>query len=351
MIVHPAFTFGDEEIEGFWTAKFEASMVEENLSTIANNNVIDKTVRILPNVDSWKYIQMGNAFKVSLNMKENNIYRFPNEIDTHLVKNNEWGAVTYLSVSQYGKVPAKNTSGVTQEPPSGENTEEIFYSYTGAGDYIANIIQSTTGNITGIYDMNGGVWEYVAAYWDNGSDSIQEYGTQDIFPNNKLNSKYSKYFDVYEVGDTEKQEGKEIWDIKSTEGNEKSYQIAKDRVDLMKNVKGDAISEAMDEWSYYGRYANAYNSYGVQYGPYEFLAWLRPTIDSDGKIVDIGETTLWNYGVSLYGNDNILIGTYYFPFLFRGGDNWSGNYTGLFDSSGWYGRADRGVSFRVVICV
>ena len=71
MIVHPGFNFGDEEIEGIWVAKFEASMAEENLNTEANNNVTDKTIRILPNKESWRYIQEGNILKVCLNMKEN----------------------------------------------------------------------------------------------------------------------------------------------------------------------------------------------------------------------------------------------------------------------------------------
>ena len=57
MIVHPAFTFGDQELTGFWVAKFEASMAEENLETTENNNVTNKTIKVLPGKESWRYIQ------------------------------------------------------------------------------------------------------------------------------------------------------------------------------------------------------------------------------------------------------------------------------------------------------
>ena len=77
MIVHPAFTFGGEELKGIWVAKFEASMEEENLNTEANNDVTTKTIKVVPNKVTWRYIREGNAFKNCLNMKEklNYIYK------------------------------------------------------------------------------------------------------------------------------------------------------------------------------------------------------------------------------------------------------------------------------------
>ena len=177
MIVHPAFTFGDEEIEGFWTAKFEASMAEENLNTEENNNVTDKTIKVLPNSITWRNIQIGNIFKNCLKMKENSIYKFSKSVDTHQMKNLEWGAVSYLSASQYGIVPTENKAGETYD-------EDIYKVYAAGKDYINNISQSTTGNVTGIYDMNGGAWEYVAAYWDDDSGNLEEFGTEEIFSQN-----------------------------------------------------------------------------------------------------------------------------------------------------------------------
>ena len=89
MIVHPAFTYDGKPLKGIWVAKFEASMAEENLNTTTNNNTDTKTVKIVPNSDTWRYIDIGNCFKVSLNMKDKDIYKLPENADTHLMKNSE----------------------------------------------------------------------------------------------------------------------------------------------------------------------------------------------------------------------------------------------------------------------
>ena len=59
-IVHPAFEFGGEQLAGIWSAKFEASMAESNNNTVTNNNTTNKTLKIVPNAESWRYIQVGN---------------------------------------------------------------------------------------------------------------------------------------------------------------------------------------------------------------------------------------------------------------------------------------------------
>ena len=338
MIVHPAFTFGGEELKGIWVAKFEASMEEENLNTIANNDVTNKTIKVVPNKVTWRYIREGNIFKNCLNMKENEKYKLPENADTHQMKNSEWGAVSYLSASQYGKIPAKNDLAESYT----ENGQTKYREYAGEKDYIANVNQSTTGNATGIYDMNGGAWEYVAAYWDNGTSYLGTNGTEDIFQKNadnyyELKKEYIKYFDKYEVGELEKTQGATIWNMKNTEGNKKSYEIAKDRVNLMKNIKGDAMFEAINESSYYGRYGKATTQNGKEYAKFNYQTWLKPTIDSEGNLIDTGEGILWQYGRGLYGDDYTLVGTYNLPFVLRGGIWGSGAATGVFASYSLYG--------------
>ena len=357
MIVHPAFTFGGEELKGIWVAKFEASMEEENLNTTANNDVTNKTIKVVPNKVTWRYIREGNIFKNCLNMKENEKYKLPENADTHQMKNSEWGAVSYLSASQYGKIPAKNDLAESYT----ENGQTKYREYAGEKDYIANVNQSTTGNATGIYDMNGGAWEYVVAYWDNGTSYLGTNGTEDIFQKNaenyyELKAEYIKYFDKYEVGELEKTQGATIWNMKNTEGNQKSYKIAKDRVNLMKNIKGDAMFEAINEWSYYGRYGNKYtvtNADGskTEYAEFNYQAWLKPTIDSEGNLTDTGEGTLWQYGRGLYGDDNTLVGTYNLPFVRRGGDWNNGTATGVFASDGDYGNPGNSKRFSSCGCV
>ena len=193
---HPAFTFGDEELTGFWFGKFENSLD-------SSNNIIIK-----PDVLSWNNHTISTAFEYSRKMElQNNIYGFSsiataynsngeltndtNNFDTHMLKNMEWGAVAYLTQSKYGHC----TDGVCSEiyiNNSGRKDGDTWYdTYTGrsggaAGGSTSNkaygsysyddclissnnsktvkssgsgVGASTTGNIYGIYDMSGGLWD------------------------------------------------------------------------------------------------------------------------------------------------------------------------------------------------
>ena len=53
---------------------------------------------IKPNVTSWRYINVSNAFNVGLKMNDDgNRYGFSHHVDTHMMKNSEWAIVAYLS--------------------------------------------------------------------------------------------------------------------------------------------------------------------------------------------------------------------------------------------------------------
>ena len=324
-IVHPAFTFGGERLTGIWSAKFEASMAETNNNTVADNNVTTKTVKIVPNAESWRYIQVGKCFTNCLNMKSNSIYGISNSADTHLMKNNEWGAITYLTVSQYGQTPTKNVSGTKYGTV---NELDQYHSYSAEGDYKTNVSQSTTGNITGIYDMNGGAWEFVAAYWDNGNGNLSGQGTSTYFENNKLKEEYTKYWDKYEVSQEEiNQMNAGLWNKDNTYNNIRKS-ITDDRYNLMKDIKGDALYEVINTYSYYGKKTD---------GNYE---WGMDLSYSSGQ-----------YGRTYYNDDYALIGNISLPFLRRGGDWWTGPRAGVFASHGNYGNASYGSGFRLVVVV
>ena len=79
---HPAFTFGEEEIEGFLIGKFELTGTISDITT-------------KPDLSSFETNIM--------NMKNSsNSYGFNTSTDTHMIKNMEWGAVAYLYHSKYG---------------------------------------------------------------------------------------------------------------------------------------------------------------------------------------------------------------------------------------------------------
>ena len=188
---HPAFTFGDEELEGIWVGKFETSgtatspTIKPGVVSLINLNVkefFDTNLKFAGG------IMDSNTGVVSFS--GNNTYGLTSNIDTHMMKNTEWGAVAYLSQSKYGKMGNPNYS---------ENDKEIYinanydnycgYSTGGVSikpnelNYFYNdrlcetwsydcplekvigkgVGASTTGTIYGIYDMSGGSSEYVMA--------------------------------------------------------------------------------------------------------------------------------------------------------------------------------------------
>lgn len=202
---HPAFTFGTTELAGIWVAKFEPTASEGLANIDEGDNVTTKTVKILPNVQSWRNISIGNAYQVSRNMETNSVYGWGtsgNGIDTHVMKNSEWGAVTYLSKSIYGKNteeiwinPADNyTTGCAGDSVSSSPTTGCLRTYETPNGVKA----SSTGTIYGIYDLSGGAWERVSAYVDNAHANLATYGSQ-------IMSADGKYKDVYTVGGTDDQ--------------------------------------------------------------------------------------------------------------------------------------------------
>ncbi len=156
--IHPAFENGsdtnftngewDEELAGIWVMKYEAS------------NTSNKP-KSLPGVKSWRSIEIGDMYTYSLN--------FDSTKGSHLMKNSEWGAVAYLAHSEYGRNGVEVTIN---------NNGETYYTGGGTGTaYKTNVNQSTTGNVTGIYDLSGNAYECVAGYIPNGNSNLLTYGS------------------------------------------------------------------------------------------------------------------------------------------------------------------------------
>ena len=160
--IHPAFNYG-ETISGIWVAKFEASRINAG-----SNN----TIKIQPGVTSGTWIDIGNMYIVCKN--------YNSSLNSHLIKNDEWGAVAYLSKSKYGK------NGDVDKNDNG---------YTGGGSgnaYVTNVGQSTTGTVYGVYDMSGGNYEYVAAYVNNGNSNLKDYGQSLVNGDAETKNVYNK---------------------------------------------------------------------------------------------------------------------------------------------------------------
>ncbi len=201
-----AFTFGTKQLGGFWYAKFELSHSTLASSSTSNNlgctNEVCSNANgiiIKPSVKSLRYNNISNFFFASRSMEQpNNSFGFvSSEVDTHMSKNNEWGAVAYLAQSIYGK--CANSIACTEVGINNNSTyitgigAEAGSSYTGATadsyDTAFGMRASTTGNIYGIYDMSGGAWDYVMGSY---SKTIGSSGfTSSTFPNDKYFNNYT----------------------------------------------------------------------------------------------------------------------------------------------------------------
>ena len=195
----------DTELEGIWVAKYEASREDStdngttwssttinynngNVLTTNAGNTSATQIRVVsrPSVNSWRYIYQTNIYTNCENM-------YPT-LNTHQMKNSEWGAVAYLTYSPYGRngeeLAVNQCSSYYTGAGPGLGTSTIYnskYAYSATNvtnesgvttayafdeTYAWNTTQgklaSTTGNIYGVYDVSGGALEYVSSYVDIG---------------------------------------------------------------------------------------------------------------------------------------------------------------------------------------
>ena len=274
--VHPAFTDEtainyrnggwDKEITGIWVAKFEAGYASGNndAEVVASGVNYTHTSVWVPNVESGKttenggssetprnwldkeyggtttaikypvfqpvtytmnYINHNDAYNIAKALNANgNPYGFNGAADSHLMKNSEWGAVAYLSKSQYGI----GSTDITVNNISLNNSTESVYAVTGCTsnsttsgqrtttietikgttantasggvytwDQKTGTTASSTGTIYGIYDLSGGVWERTTGYVANQNGNLSTHGRSIAYDGNNLRTISIKYTTVY----------------------------------------------------------------------------------------------------------------------------------------------------------
>ena len=181
---HPAFTFGTTELDGIWVGKFEtggtatAPLIKPDISSLRGQKVSEE-------------FTTAQIFGTST-------YGMTSNVDAHMMKNSEWGAVAYLSHSRYGanrEIYINNSARYTGRSggnvggstaintvyTSQTSTKQYnnygFYTWDGylleyntntkSSTHDISKVASTTGNITGVYDMSGGTVEYVMGNYGN----------------------------------------------------------------------------------------------------------------------------------------------------------------------------------------
>ena len=208
-MTHPAFLAFDTT--GLWVGKFETGYDGATSTAAAQVNSVDTSkIIIKPNVYSWRNITVGNMFK--------NSYDYKRDLDSHMMKNTEWGSVAYLQHSIYGSqasVRINNNSAFitgyagTNEPMLGYNGTSIdgnrheSTSLSQDGTYTVNylnqksVVASTTDNYSGIYDMSGGAWEYSIGYTIKSTSSGDLSGITSLYSDFFSDNSYLQYWDRY----------------------------------------------------------------------------------------------------------------------------------------------------------
>ena len=191
-MTHPAFI--SMGVNGFWAGKFETGYKGATSAAAAQVNANDTSkVIVKPNVYSWRGITVKNIFETSYNYKRN--------LDSHMMKNTEWGAVAYLSHSKYGintEININNNSSFKTGYSALPTTSQQTYpgtsgdgaTYNSAYNTDIGYLASTSGNISGVYDISGGSWEYLASYI-TGKLGLSGFSTT------TLANYDSKYLDTY----------------------------------------------------------------------------------------------------------------------------------------------------------
>ncbi len=209
-MTHPAFLAFDTN--GLWVGKFETGYEGATTTATAQVNSVDTSkIIIKPNVYSWRNITVGNAFK--------NSYDYRRDLDSHMMKNTEWGSVAYLQHSKYGSQASVRINNNKSFITGYAGIEEPTLSYAGATSIAGNriestalgvdaaysvnylnqnsVVASTTNNYTGIYDMSGGAWKYVMGYTTSAATVGGTSTITNLYPNFFNDSTYSKYWDRY----------------------------------------------------------------------------------------------------------------------------------------------------------
>ena len=217
---HPAFNLGGYDLKGFWIGKYELS---SEIPTASNGGGSSTTLtpRILPNVNSWRGNTISNSSTVIQNMQaSSNIYGLSTDkstTDSHMLTNMEWGAVAYLTNSNYGRcsngscteVTINNcstyTTGIGADTISASQSSTTCTTEANKYNGEKGVLASTTGNVYGVYDMSGGAFDYVMGNMSSTADTYTFYSRAAGFASSWYND-YSnqKYVNTYANGTTDK---------------------------------------------------------------------------------------------------------------------------------------------------
>ena len=216
---HPAFTWGDTELNGLWVGKFETTG-KVNAPTVKPNqhaNILEyigEFSTMAKSIGKEDKCNVGGNAVSGITQNSHNLQT----TKSHMLKNSEWGAVAYLSASKYGAgVNGTQINSAFSTSSADADGDPSNYGITGCGPNNASgstssyndgtalsadlvesptacsqdtsrayngsigILASTTNTVYGIYDMSGGAAEYtmgnLTGYDDQSETSSSLYMT------------------------------------------------------------------------------------------------------------------------------------------------------------------------------
>ena len=295
-VVHPAFTDGNkyssfdngewrQEIEGIWVAKFDAGIKttgDDTSEKVSSSNTANNLYYPIfkGRKFGYNYVTESQSYDISQALDDNgNPYGINSLSNSHLIKNSEWGATAYLSISKYGysegrseKEKAKNNvritgvtnpnnkswqiaaiTGYSATDGKAEENSIAYSSESSLGDTVSGTngtsyawnncnnnsdkgngtLSSTTGNIYGVYDMGGGLADYISAYVNSGSSNLTTYGgsfangtsnrLSTAYPYNPVTTDYKDFNSGYNGTGWNKIFGDALWETSSGTGSGKAW--------------------------------------------------------------------------------------------------------------------------------
>ena len=123
------------------------------------------------------------------------------------------------------------------------------------------VTASSTRNMTGVYDLSGGLWERTASYVANGNDNLLTYGSSVTYTNNILKENSTKYTTIYPHDSN--------IDNDTKLNTEENLNIASN-ANYVKNTKiyGDAVREVSERGTEDSSWEKDYSAYVSLYSPF-----------------------------------------------------------------------------------
>ena len=211
-LTHPAFTLETDELEGIWVGKFsttgsaETPTIKPNIGMLTNQNVSTQ-------------FTTSQKFGTTTYLTSTGV----SEVDAHMMKNIEWGAVAYLKQSKYGlgttDIGLNNYKSSPYLTGCGSTSGSAYSTTCNAYNTTDGMLASTTGNITGIYDMSAYTGTYVMGVMQDNTGTNTPMSGYSSSSNSGFTGKVyasgnfteysgvsfpnSKYYDLYSYGTPE----------------------------------------------------------------------------------------------------------------------------------------------------